>query len=129
MADILLLEDEYFLLRLYTKALQAAGHTVTGALTREAAFDEFAKQPFDVFIADIRIGRMDAYEHIRQLGQLQQQSDCQFLIISAQLPLYIQACDEAGLLHRLAKPFSNQRLVSAVASLLRGDTQDDSPGS
>jgi len=119
-ARILLLEDEYFLLRLYTKALRAAGHEVDGAMNVEAAFDLFGQNSYSLFISDIRIGRLDGETLIERLGQMYEPSRCEILVISAHMDRYQIICETAGLRHFLPKPFSNAALVEAVERVLSG---------
>jgi len=117
-ARILVLEDEYFLLRLYTKALRAAGHDVDGAMNLEAALELFNDHSYALFISDIRIGRLDGESLIQQLGQIYAPAQCEILVISAHMDQYEQHCRAVGLQHFLPKPFSNAVLVAFVERIL-----------
>jgi DNA-binding response OmpR family regulator len=119
-ARVLLLEDEYFLLRLYTKALRAAGHETDGAMNLEAAFELFDQHSYSLFVSDIRIGRLDGETLIQRLGQIYDPAQCEILVISAHMDRYQDVCRSVGLQHFLPKPFSNAALVEAVENILRG---------
>lgn len=120
MAQILLLEDEYFLLRLYAKALRSAGHEVDAALNVEAAFELFNQNAYALFISDIRVGRLDGETLILRLGEIYDPGRCEILVISAHMDRYQSQCEAVGLRHFLAKPFSNAALVETVDRVLQG---------
>lgn len=121
MARILLLEDEYFLLRLYAKALTAAGHAVDTAMNVESAFELLAQQSYDLFISDIRIGQFDGETLIARLGAIYEPTSCEILVISAHMERYESLCRAVGLVHFLPKPFANATLVETVQRVLSGD--------
>ena len=122
MASILLLEDNYNLLRLYSKALTAAGHKVEPSMTVEAALDVFGQLRFDLIISDLRVGSFSIDRLIRRLKRLHDDGT-PVLVISAHMDLYQTLCDECDLNDMLAKPFANQALVEKVTSMLnRHDT-------
>ncbi|MCA9913564.1 MAG: response regulator [Anaerolineae bacterium] len=120
MARILLLEDEYFLLRLFAKALAAAGHDVDTAMSVEAAFELLEAHSYDVFISDIRIGQFDGETLIARLGEIYVPSNCEILVISAHMERYESLCRAVGLRNFLSKPFANATLVEAVQKILKG---------
>jgi DNA-binding response OmpR family regulator len=122
MASILLLEDNYQLLRLYSKALTSAGHKVEPSMTVEAALDVFGQMRFDIIISDLRVGSFSIERLIKRLKKLHDDGT-PILVISAHMDLYHPMCDEAELCDTLAKPFEHHELLDKVASILgRYDT-------
>jgi DNA-binding response OmpR family regulator len=117
MASILLLEDNYDLLRLYSKALTAAGHRVEPSMTVEAALDVFGQLRFDLIISDLRVGSFSIERLIKRLKKLHDDGT-PILVISAHMDLYQPMCDESELSDTLAKPFEHHELLDKVSSML-----------
>lgn len=119
MASILLLEDTYHLLRLYTKSLVRAGYQVKPSMSVEASLDVFGQLQFDLIISDLRVGAYSVDRLLKRLKRLQD-AGTPILIISAHLDSYYDLCEENGLYNLLAKPFENQVLVDIVTEILEG---------
>jgi DNA-binding response OmpR family regulator len=117
MSSILLLEDTYHLLRLYTKNLVRAGHKVKPSMSVEASLDVFGQVQFDLIISDLRVGSYSVERLIKRLKRLQDDGT-PILIISAHLDSYYGLCEENGLRNMLAKPFENHVLVDTVTEIL-----------
>ena len=119
MPKILVLEDDYFLLRLYTKTLRAAGYDIEPSLSVEIALEVFGYEDFDLIISDLRVGTFDVEKLIKRLQRLLEARQVPILVISAHMDMYEAQCRSAGLQYLLPKPFSNQALREKVAEILR----------
>ncbi|MDQ7027600.1 MAG: response regulator [Anaerolineae bacterium] len=117
MSSILLLEDTYHLLRLYTRSLVWAGHKVKPSMSVDASLDIFGHVQFDLIISDLRVGSYSVERLIKRLKQLQD-GGTPVLIISAHLDSYYGLCEENGLHNLLAKPFENHVLLDTVTEIL-----------
>ena len=118
MASILLLEDNYNLLRLYTKFLTANNHTVEAVMAVESALDVFDQSNFDLIISDLRLGAYSIERLIKRLKQIQNVNQVPVLVISAHLDTYQDLCIESGLKNALSKPFGKRELTSVVDKIL-----------
>jgi CheY-like chemotaxis protein len=61
MARLLLVDDDPVLLRLLSKILSRAGHTITLAESGPACLAIAAQQPFDLIITDVMMPEMDGF--------------------------------------------------------------------
>lgn len=118
MARILILEDDYSLLRLYTKTLRTEGHTVISTATAQAAYEMFERHQFDLCISDIRVGGTDPEVLIAEMAQVRQQQHVEVMMMSSSMEFYEGSCQQAGLQHTVAKPISHARLRRLVKALL-----------
>jgi CheY-like chemotaxis protein len=120
MADILIIDDEPGVLRVLTKILEGAGHSVTEAPDGEVALRHFVGKPADLVITDIFMPGMDGIEflvHIRKTFP-----DARVLAMSGGGILSRdQALSDAALLGAdqiLQKPFSQEEVLEAVNRML-----------
>jgi DNA-binding NtrC family response regulator len=119
MAKILLIEDNYELLRLYAKYLQASHHIIQPSMTAEAALDVFGQAKFDLIISDLRLGSFSIERLIRRLKRVNEEGT-PVLVISAHLDIYEEVCHAHGLHQMLAKPIDKQAMVDKVKLILDG---------
>ena len=118
MIRILLIEDDYQLLRLCTRLLQNAEFEVIPAATQHAALDMFRRyKSFSLCISDINVGSYNPMMLIRELYGLRQLSRTPMLMMSAHMDQYQMVCEESNLPY-LAKPFSNQEFVNRAQALV-----------
>lgn len=117
MRNILILDDDKSLLRLYSLGLTYAGYAATCVTTLEEAQRKLDHHHFDLFISDIRIGGISSHLMIPTLAQIQKERDLPLLVISGNVQPYLQQLDESKL-NYLQKPFVNSVLVSTVEEML-----------
>ena len=117
---ILVVEDEAPILVLVESILQQAGYeTLTAATLAEAQAIIHSDQPVDVVFTDINLG--EDHEGGLQVGQIVRQARAKTPVVytsgrgltDGMKSLFV----EQSLF--LAKPYTNEQVVEAVASLLR----------
>ena len=117
MPRILLIEDNYRLLRLHTRVLQNAGYDVYPAAAYYAALDMFRLYgQFSLCISDVEVGNYDPMLLMRDLNNIRKRHTTPMLLMSAQMENYQPM---ANMLHLplLEKPFTNDILVAQVREL------------
>lgn len=126
MPHILLIEDDFHLLRLYGKMLEYGGHTVISTTTVQAAREMLLRQEhhFDACISDAQVGFIDPMLLLRDLSQIRSKYGIPVLIISAHLEKYQALCDQLRL-HSLAKPLQRDELLTAVVTLIESHQAGD----
>ena len=118
MTSILLLEDNYKLLRLYTKFLTSYGYDVEPIMAVETALDVFSHGKFDLIISDLRVGSYSISRLIKRLKKINVKSNIPILVISAHIEVYEKECHEVGIDELLAKPFGREDLIVKVEQIL-----------
>jgi signal transduction histidine kinase/ActR/RegA family two-component response regulator len=120
--QILVVDDEADALDLTQTLLEQYGATVVTASSAADALSSLSESDFhpDLLISDIGMPRTDGYMLIRQIRQQQAQSYLPAIALTA----YATDQDKqqaiaAGYQCHLAKPIDPERLVNAVASLIR----------
>jgi len=120
---ILVVEDEAPILVLVESILQQAGYeTLTAATLAEAQAIIHSDQPVDVVFTDINLG--EDHEGGLQVGQIVRQARAKTPVVytsgrgltDGMKSLFV----EQSLF--LAKPYTNEQVVEAVASLLREES-------
>lgn len=118
MQRILLIEDDFHLLRLCTRLLQHADYQVCPAAAYPAALDMFRLYgTFALCISDINVGFYDPVTLIQELYRLRQRFETPMLVMSADMSKHAQRCEDLQL-PWIEKPFSNQEFVERVMQLI-----------
>lgn len=121
-ANVLILEDDLSLARLYQKVLNRAGYAVTVVPTIAEARAYLYQQTYRVFLCDMRVGDGDSFEFLREHLEWLHSLGTQVAAISAH-DEYEGQCSASGIHNYLAKPINNQYLVSMVDQYL-GNKRD-----
>jgi DNA-binding NtrC family response regulator len=109
--NVLIVEDDFKLLRLYARILKTAGHNVHQAATIQAAADLLNRYEYDICISDMEIGYHKGLDVIGlYLPVLEKDTDV--VIISGNDEYHTMAVDMG--LHFLLKPIDNHDLIDAV---------------
>lgn len=111
--QILLVEDNYSLRRLYSKALDRAGFNVYDAASLDIAYDALETQSFDLIVCDIQMGNDLSFDIIP-------------LCIEQQIPVvamsseyqYRQHCEDLGVDLFIQKPIPMKQFVEAIQDQL-----------
>ena len=116
---ILAVDDEPDSLDLLRTVLEAAGATVTTALSGAEALDSIQTSRADVIVADIGMPEMDGLQLIRSIRQLEEPIRS---TAAAALTAYARAQDRitslaSGYQMHLVKPIDPLELIVAVATL------------
>ncbi len=127
MARHILVIDDAATVRMYhRKMLGDAGWQVEEAVNGVEALEKVASQPkdqpFDLYVCDINMPKMDGYTFVRELRRLAHVSQAPVLMVSTEAQAHdASAAQEAGANCYLVKPARPAELVLAAALLL-GDT-------
>ncbi|KKK45955.1 hypothetical protein LCGC14_0766460 [marine sediment metagenome] len=119
MASILLVEDEFSLVRLYELVLAAFGHEVIAVANNgEEAVQKYKTLPSkpDIIIMDHRMpikNGIDATEEILEINR-----DAKIIFASADKEAREKA-DMMGVLSFKSKPFSNEKLIRNIEKALK----------
>ena len=115
MARILLIEDDFRLMRLYTRLLQASGYQVIPTATVTAAramMDRYGK--FDMCLSDIQVGFIDPAILLAELQIIQNRFKIPVLLISSYIEKYQDECQRLGLRY-LSKSAASADLLDTIA--------------
>ncbi len=118
MGKIVILEDDYVLLDLYSAVLEGAEYQVYPATTVHAVKDFFVENTADLIIADLRIGAISPEETVQVLQEIQTRHPVPVVLISAKMMFYEDMCRDAGFENLLRKPFPNSVLVQLAEKLI-----------
>jgi|GEM_PF-6323138 len=126
MARILVIEDNYQLLRLCTRLLQNEDYEVYPAAAYHAALDMFRLYgQFALCISDIEVGAYDSTIMLKDLHRLGEHYHTPILLMSAHIERYQLLCDALNMPY-LEKPFLNQAFLECVRELVIKDATTDS---
>jgi len=119
MAKILIAEDEDSVREFVLRALQHAGHEVTGAADGMAALVALRKDRYDLLLTDIVMPGMDGIA--LALKASKDHPDMKILLMTGYASERQRAHNLHALIHRvIAKPFSLQEICQAVEDALNG---------
>jgi DNA-binding response OmpR family regulator len=115
---ILIVEDEAPVARQIAAALTEDGHDPKAVHSGEAAFDEVAKNPFDLIILDVGLPGIDGFEVLRRLRT--QHLASRVLLLTARSNVDDRVTGlQLGADDYLPKPFAMRELVARVRALGR----------
>ena len=120
MARILLVDDDDHVRRPVQMNLTRTGHQVTEARNGREAMDIYRREQFDVVITDLIMPEQEGLETIQQLKR--QNPKVKVIAISGGGRLsannYLQLAERLGAQRTLAKPFTTEELVKAIAEVM-----------
>lgn len=112
---VLLVDDEDFLVKLWTNLLQKRGYKVTGYTDGKLALEKFKLNPesFDLVITDQSMPNMTGSELVVQLFKIR--SDIKIIVCTGYLEqLNVENVMADGICEFLVKPFDNSTLMKAI---------------
>jgi two-component system, chemotaxis family, chemotaxis protein CheY len=119
-ARILAVDDSPVMRQMVKATLVDAGHEVVQAANGEEALRIAATQTFDMVITDVNMPVMDGVALTRNLRQLPAYSSIPMIALTTEATADIKrAGRDAGATAWVLKPFNPQRLIDAVAELLK----------
>lgn len=120
MSAILLIDDDDLLRRMLAITLTKMGHQVTEAPNGREALRLFAAEPPDVVLTDMVMPDKEGVEVIGELRRLQ--PDLKIIAMSGggrgDAFDYLKIARLMGAASTLQKPFSNEALATAIATVL-----------
>jgi two-component system chemotaxis response regulator CheY len=125
MSRILVVDDAATVRMYHRKILGDAGWHIEEAINGLEALEKVhalsADQPFDLFVVDINMPKMDGYSFVRELRKLQDVPQAPVMMVSTEAQVQdATAAQDAGANCYLIKPAKPQELV-LTAALLLGD--------
>ena len=124
-AHILVIDDAATVRMYHRKMLGDAGWSIDEAINGLEALEKVASQPadkpFDLFVVDINMPKMDGYSFVRELRRMGQVAQAPVLMVSTESQSHdATAAHDAGANCYLIKPAKPAELV-LTAALLLGD--------
>ena len=125
-ANILVIDDAATVRMYHRKMLGDAGWTIEEAINGVEALEKVAAQPkdqpFDLYVVDINMPKMDGYTFVRELRRLGHVPQAPVLMVSTEAQAHdATAAHDAGANCYLVKPARPAELV-LTAALMLGDT-------
>ena len=127
MTQILVIDDAATVRMYHRKMLSDAGWKIEEAINGVEALEKVMNQPkgepFDLYVVDVNMPKMDGYTFVRELRRLAQVKQTPVMMVSTEAQAHdATAAQDAGANCYLIKPAKPQELV-LTAALLLGDTQ------
>ena len=120
MARILSVDDSPVMRQMVKATLLEAGHEVSQAPNGEEGLKIAGTQVFDMVITDVNMPIMDGLTLIKNLRQLPAYLSVPMIALTTESTSDIKRTGRvAGATAWVVKPFSPQRLIDAVAQLLK----------
>lgn len=124
-ANILVIDDAATVRLYHRKMLSDAGWHIDEAINGVEALEKVANQPkdkpFDLYVVDINMPKMDGYTFVRELRRLGQVAQAPVLMVSTEAQAHdASAAHDAGANCYLVKPAKPAELV-LTAALMLGD--------
>lgn len=82
MPKVLIIEDDKFLLKLYSEKLQREGYSVIGATTGEEGLEKTLAEKPDLIILDLILPRKSGFEVLKEIKANPQIKDIPIVILS-----------------------------------------------
>lgn len=79
---IILVEDDKFIGQMLVRRLFAAGGEVEWAKNGEEGLEWIKTQEFDIIVTDIMMGKMDGYEMLEAVQQLEEKKDIPVVVLT-----------------------------------------------
>jgi two-component system chemotaxis response regulator CheY len=124
-AQILVVDDAATVRMYHRKMLGDAGwqieEAVNGVEALEKVMNQPRERPFDLYVVDVNMPKMDGYAFVRELRRLAQVPQAPVLMVSTEAQAHdASAAQDAGANSYLVKPARPAELV-LTAALLLGD--------
>jgi CheY-like chemotaxis protein len=127
MARILVVDDESDMRMALGNVLSRGGHKVFEAGDGPTALDFLEAEGADLVLLDMRLPGMDGVQILKKLRERDTETPVVMVTGYGSLESAVEVM-QLGASHYLAKPFSNQELVTTVERVLRGEQAADPVG-
>ncbi len=120
---ILLVDDDYYCLRINAALLEKLGHRVITATNGKEALEEWQRQPFDLIMMDIQMPAMDGLAALRRIRELEKEQGGHIPVIVQ--TAYAMPGDRPSLLRQgfdgyISKPLLLVPLRKEIARVMEG---------
>jgi CheY-like chemotaxis protein len=116
--NILIIDDEPQVLKLFSRLLSRAGYSVTAVSSGAEAFGPLTRRPFELLVLDLSMPQPDGFELLRRFRK--ERPGLRILVISGYMQgalLNVSEC--LGARASLSKTDAPKMLVKTVNALLR----------
>ncbi|WP_370261812.1 response regulator transcription factor [Limnobacter sp.] len=118
MSRILVIDDAATVRQYHRGTLESAGYTVDEAMNGLEAIEKVLQSPYDLYLVDVNMPKMDGYSFVRQLRGMQVHQ-APAIMVSTESEAHDQTMAyQAGANLYLCKPAKPQALLGYVAMLL-----------
>lgn len=121
MANILIIDDDPWVNKIFQQILEAEGHQVATAANGQEGLDQFRQCPADLIITDMVMPVKDGLKLIMELEK--EFPNVAVIAVSGggviEAERYLNLAESLGTRKTLTKPVSRQDLVDAVNEALR----------
>jgi two-component system chemotaxis response regulator CheY len=118
MKRILIIDDAATVRMYHRQILQAAGYDVDEAINGLEALEKALRQPYDLYIVDVNMPKLDGYGFLRQLRAEDIQQAPAFMVSTESAARDQSVAFRAGANGYLVKPVKPEQLLSHVRLLL-----------
>ncbi len=115
--NILVMDDDLHVLRIFSKALKSRNYLVSQASSIQQARDFIDADSYDIFICDVQMGNERGTDLLLEKGEILSNRQTQIVAISA-YGQYRDLTREAGVDYFLEKPISIGTLLTLIGRLL-----------
>lgn len=121
MSKVLLVDDQWLSIRLYTHMLEGLDHTVVTAMDGLQAIRQLDEEQVDLILTDISMPRMDGWTFLRRLRNDPRYTRLPVVIYTAnsQEMHWPELMAELGASAYLFQPFSTLELQETIADCLK----------
>jgi len=119
MKQIMVVDDDPLMHRLFQHHLEKAGYQMVSAKTGREALDLAARQPPHLIVMDIMMPDMDGLEALRELKRGDATKAIPVVVITANgNPLARKESEQSGAAVFLTKPFSPMQLLTEIRKVV-----------
>ncbi len=123
-AAVLIVEDRDSLRRLFERALEQAGYTVTAVGTAARAFEALTDSPFDAVVSDLKLPDGSGIEVLKVARERQPDTPVVVMTAYGSVSTAVEAM-KLGAVDFLEKPVEIDDLTELLGGLLRPDDGED----
>ncbi len=118
-ANILVVDDEKDICMALNILLTKEGYSVKEAYDGEQALDRIKKEDFDIIMTDIKMGKMDGFEVLKEAQKISPETSVIMMTAFASVGSAVEAM-RAGATDYITKPFINDEIRLTIKRILQG---------
>ena len=117
--SILVIDDDKFILRTFTRILQKAGYDIDVAETGKEAIEKAEKRHYDLALVDVRLTDMDGTDLLAKMKNIMRDTVKIMITGFPSLETGVKALDEGADAY-LVKPVKPEELLMLIDEKLKG---------
>lgn len=117
-ANILVVDDEKDICMALNILLTKDGHVVKEAHNGEQAIERIKKEDFDIILTDIKMGKMDGFEVLKEAQKISPETSVIMMTAFASVGSAVEAM-RAGATDYITKPFINDEIRLTISRILQ----------